>query len=287
MSRVEPMPRLRRQRHLSARRAAGSAHRGYRPASPRIPRRRSRPSPLRLLRRAFGSWFLGKLMAAGLLVGVGWALSEGATAPALRLSRVALYGNQLVPSDEILAALSVEGMNVFTVRSARIERSLEANPAIETAQVRPRLPDAIQVTIAERTPVAIWDTGARAILIDAGGLALREGRPNSPGPLLPVVYAPDGPVVEPGERVDPDAVRMAQSIAPRLESLGLARARIEYRPTRGVTLVGPGSPRVALGFGDNLEPKLSAYVAIRRHIDQTRAQAELIDVRFLERPYFR
>ena len=42
-----------------------------------------------------------------------------------------------------------------------------------------------------------------------------------------------------------------------------------------------------LGFGDDLDAKIAAYQAIRRELDRTRTPAELIDVRFLERPYYR
>jgi hypothetical protein len=101
------------------------------------------------------------------------------------------------------------------------------------------------------------------------------------------VLAPEGPLAAPGERVDPDAVRVARDVGMRLSALGLPGGQVEYRPSTGVALVAPGAPRVQLGFGDDLDAKLSAYLAIRRHLEQTRTSAQLIDVRFLERPYYR
>jgi hypothetical protein len=44
---------------------------------------------------------------------------------------------------------------------------------------------------------------------------------------------------------------------------------------------------VALGFADNLDAKVDAYRAIRDHLNETQTVAELVDVRFLDRPYFR
>ena len=80
---------------------------------------------------------------------------------------------------------------------------------------------------------------------------------------------------------------MAQSLAPRLEAEGLAGGQLEYRPATGASVVLPDSARVALGSPDELEGKLAAYQAIRAYLDQTHTQARFIDVRFLERPYFR
>jgi hypothetical protein len=148
--------------------------------------------------------------------------------------------------------------------------------------VRPMIPNHVDVVVEERVPTVVWDTGHRQVLLDAEGLALKDG-----AEALPTVYAPEGPELQPGTRIDVTPVRVAQSVGPRLASLGLTGGRVEYRPSGGVSLVAPGAPRVNLGFGENLDAQLNAYLTIRRHLDATRTPAELIDVRFLDRPYYR
>jgi hypothetical protein len=119
------------------------------------------------------------------------------------------------------------------------------------------------------------------MLVDADGYALRVGDAD-----LPVIVVRDAPRPEPGDRVDPEAVQIAQELAPRLSALGLGDAQLDYRPATGVTLV-TSSRRVAIGFADHLEAKMDAYRTIRDHLNQTQTAAELVDVRFLDRPYFR
>ena len=91
--------------------------------------------------------------------------------------------------------------------------------------------------------------------------------------------------VEPRERGSPGPGD--EVIAPRLGDIGLPTARVEYHPSSGVTLALPGSYQIVLGNGDNLEAKLKAFEAIRGHLEQTHTVAQVIDVRFLERPYYR
>lgn len=244
--------------------------------------RSARRMPAHLLRRVFSGRLLARVVAVAILCGGGWALWEGAAAPQLQVAGVTLAGNELVTDEEILGGLSIEGANVFTVRTRRLEDILQTDPAIGRARVRARLPNAIALRVEEREPVVVWIAAESPVLADRSGLALRNGTRS-----LPAIYAPEGPIAEPGGRIDVEAVRMAQSLASRLDAMGVAGARLEYRPGSGMSIVASGSPRIALGFADDLDAKLAAYAAIKGHLEQTRTPAELIDVRFLDRPYFR
>jgi cell division septal protein FtsQ len=197
------------------------------------------------------------------------------------VKRVTISGNELVETPEITEELDVQGRNIFQTRRARLDRVISALPAVQDADVQIRLPDQVHIMIRERTPVVMWDTGGRRMLVDADGFALREG-----DAMLPIIVVHDAPVPEPGDRVDPEAVKIAQDVGPRLDALGLGDAQLDYRPSSGMTLVSRGR-RVALGFADNLDAKLDAYRAIQAHLAQTHTGAELVDVRFLDRPYFR
>ena len=47
------------------------------------------------------------------------------------------------------------------------------------AHVRPTLPNQVGVVVEERVPTVVWDTGNHQVLLDAEGLALKDGA----GPL--------------------------------------------------------------------------------------------------------
>jgi cell division protein FtsQ len=195
---------------------------------------------------------------------------------------VLVSGNTLVPAEEVAQALSVGEANLFSLRARRLETRIEAHPAVHTAHVRLLLPNSILVSIEERVPVAVWNSGAQQFLVAEDGLLFREGS----GPL-PSIYAPSLPNARVSDRVDASTIGVARNIASRLDSLGISDARLEYEPNGGISLVGSEPPRVALGSGDRLEARLEAYQRIRRYLAETGNPAGLIDVRFLERPYFR
>ena len=237
----------------------------------------------RVVRLHFVAWALGKVLALAIL-GVGlWGLVALLGDTRFQVRQLAIDGAALVPAEEIQQTLAVEGTNVFFVRSSRLERRLRLNPAIGRARVEPRLPDLAYVRVAERKPSVLWDGGGEPALVDATGLVIREAIDTPP--QLPRVHAPGSPAVRAGERVDPSPVHVAEAVAPRLDALGLSNARLEYRPESGVTILGPY--RVAIGSEDQIEAKLAAYESIRRHLQQSRTRAELVDVRFLDRPYYR
>lgn len=254
---------------------------GRRPFSP--PPRRDQPdrqAPKRTLGRV--SWLGGKLGAAAVLaVGVvllRWML----TAPQFQVTTVLVAGNDLVPGDQVVGALPLQGTNLFLVRGSRLAKSIEHNPAIAQAWVRPRLPNLLVIDIEEREPVVMWEEGETHWLVDGDGRVLGLGdRP------LPIVSALTEGTIAPGQRVEAGVVRMARAVTPRLADLGLDSAKLEYDPGRGMAIVADGAYRVELGFGDQLAARLDAFETIRRYLQQSHTPVQLIDVRFLERPYFR
>ena len=78
----------------------------------------------------------------------------------------------------------------------------------------------------------------------------------------------------------------------RLETLLPTAARtavrgFEYSRATGVDVLADFGPRVRFGDSEHLEWKASALAAIRRDLDRTGQRAELIDLRFMDRPYIR
>jgi cell division septal protein FtsQ len=273
VSRAVPMKRSPKQpaRRQPARTGSPSTSGGRAP-------RRTRPG---FLRRLVSTWFLGKLLALALLATGGWVIWQAIEAPQLNVKRITVSGNELLPAEEITAEMDAAGTNIFWARRARLARMVRTVPAIQDADVQVRFPDQIHIVVREREPVAIWHSSGQGMFVDPDGFVLRES-----DRLLPTIIARDTPVPMPGDRVDPEAIKVAQQVTPRLEALGLADAQLEYRPSSGITLVSRGR-RVALGFADNLDAKLDAYRSIRDHLTETQTVAELVDVRFLNRPYFR
>lgn len=273
---------------------ARSVRRGPRPATRSIAVAANRSSQIGEARKAatpratgrLASLILGKLCALALLGATGAGLVHGASASELDLAKVGIVGNQITPVADVLSELPPKGTNLFLVRSARLERLLVSDPAIASARVLPSLPNTIWVTVVERSPAAIWEAASVPMLVDASGLALRSAGPGH-ARELPVIHANDGPALLPGDQADAEAVRAAEALHSQFDALGLAGGRLEYHPSTGINLVAASQPRVLFGSADDFEAKLAAYQAIRRHLREASASATLIDVRFLQRPYYR
>jgi hypothetical protein len=158
-------------------------------------------------------------------------------------------------------------------------------PPVESANVSLQLPDQLLIEVKEREPVAIWQAGDIPFLVDRDGLVLAARPADKP---LMVVRDTSGQQLGPGSRVNADAVRGA-AVADGLLSrtFGSQPRQYEYSAETGLNVVQAVGPRLILGGSDQLEWKVAAIQTIVRHLEATRGSAELIDVRFNDRPYFR
>lgn len=86
------------------------------------------------------------------------------------LKRLDLPAPRWTDLAEVRARLGVPlGMNVFAIRTAATETSLEQLPAVADAQVSVALPDGLQVRIVERKPAVAWSVGGVRYFVDADG----------------------------------------------------------------------------------------------------------------------
>jgi hypothetical protein len=194
-------------------------------------------------------------------------------------------GNRLLTAEELEAAASVGGRNLFWIRRSDVSQRLRLLPPVESAEVSLELPDQVLIQVKERDPVAIWLAGDIPFLVDRDGLVLAARPPSRP---LMVVRDTGGQPLLPGDRVNADAVRSLGTVDDLLvRTFGPQPRQYEYAADSGLNVVQSVGPRLILGGGDNLQWKVAAIQSIVRHLETTRTAAELIDVRFSDRPYYR
>jgi cell division septal protein FtsQ len=231
------------------------------------------------------SWVVTKLLALILLFGASGLLYHVAASDDFRIGRVVVVGSQLVPSAEIEHTAAVAGLNIFWVREEEVGHRLLAIAAVQSARVRTVLPDRLEVRIVERAPVAVWQNGGMSYLVDAEGRILRA---TDQAFALPTILDVSAQPISSSGTVDPAALTtmfQLQQLLPRIA--GLNPGNIEYSPDTGVTVIVDGGQRVRFGRDDDLEWKVGAVVALRRELGRLGQHAELIDVRFRDRPYVR
>ncbi len=123
------------------------------------PRHNDSHIPVRSGRRRRRGAFVAKLLGffAVLVIavlGVNFAL----TSPALRVQQVSVVGTQNPIVIGSIQHMGVQGQNIFLIDTAALAARIEALPQIASATLAKQWPNALTVTVVERTPVLLWQT---------------------------------------------------------------------------------------------------------------------------------
>jgi hypothetical protein len=114
------------------------------------------------------------LISAGAIYGL-------AATPAFGFERMEIGGNALTTTDTIRERVGVEpGTNLVGLITGPIVDRLRDLPAVADATVTAKLPDLLQVSVTERTPIVLWRVGDHRYAVDRGGMLFAEVPPNAP-----------------------------------------------------------------------------------------------------------
>ena len=134
--------------------------------------------------RSGGRWKAAffALMAAAILVGAIWALLGSSL---LVVRSIAVTGIHLVPRAEVLRAAGIKpGTPLARISTRVIALRVERITQVESAQVSRHWPDAIVITVRERTPALAVAAGGGYALIDKFGVVVRPAARRPPGMVV-------------------------------------------------------------------------------------------------------
>ena len=87
--------------------------------------------------------------------------------------QIEIQGIEKVSKRQVMEVVGSDiGRNVFFIPLEERKKQLEAIPWVESANVSRLLPNRLQISIQERTPVAFVQVGARIALIDSHGVVM-------------------------------------------------------------------------------------------------------------------
>lgn len=161
----------------------------------------------------------------------------------LGLDQVDVSGHRFTSDADILDAVDLPNVrSLAAVDSNAVRRRIERLPWVATASVYRVFPGTLRVAVSERSPFAVWDQSAAAVLIDASGRSLGTIA-NSTKTNLPRVAGDDAPE---------DAARLLALIAaiPELNAKldvaeRVASRRWRLRLTNGATIELPAEADAA------------------------------------------
>ncbi|MFN0072095.1 MAG: cell division protein FtsQ/DivIB [Chloroflexota bacterium] len=243
--------------------------------------------------RTSSGYATAKRHQAGLLIGRALALlglmaSSGllyhvAFSPRFHLRNVQTSGNTLLSASVVEAAVAETNSEAFWLRSSALRSRLLEIPAVAEAEIRVILPDRVEVRVRERAPYGVLQTGALAQLMDADGVII--GTVSQAPPLLTIRNLDTA--VEPPARIEPEAFGAIKVLSKHLGATAFEPTSFAYSQQSGLEFETREGITVRLGNGKDLEWKLGALDKMRQYLVDNRLRAQLIDVRFRDRPYFR
>jgi hypothetical protein len=261
---------------------------------------RAATQPEPTLPPGFLAWAVARLLAMAVLVGAGWVVYDSASSDRFRVHSVHVQGNVLLSRAEVESAAAVTGVNVFWVDRGQVAARLRTLPLVQRAEVNASLPDTVEISIVERQPTAFWVSGDRSYLVDREGVILKAvdaetqqaracaGQPCDPRLApLPTVAQLDGQPLTPGDRVDPSALATSSRLANLLPAVGVEPLGFEWSRDFGLEVPTRDGWRARFDGSGNVEKQVASLRSIRDELTRTKSVAELIDVRFDDRPYFR
>ena len=91
----------------------------------------------------------------------------------LGIEQVTLSGQRYTSDNDIFAALDLaNARSLLRFRGQEAAERILRLPWIERVQIRPIVPNALEIVITERTPYAVWDENGRRLLVDKTGHVL-------------------------------------------------------------------------------------------------------------------
>ncbi len=226
--------------------------------------------------QAYGS----RLAAALLLAALGWAAYAVFTSSSFYVYGAEVQGNAVVTPEEVYASSQLDGTSVFWVAPDAVAEKVKALPNVKSARVEVRLPAHVTITIEERTPELVWRTGSALWWIDAEGVVVPpRGDLSSPLTIIDM----DAQPVSAGQRLDPSILEAAGSLRRLLPEL----PEMHYSRATGISFTTREGWPVHLGDGQNMDAKLTVLVALRKDLLARNVAPEFIDMRFVERPFYK
>ena len=264
-------------------------------AGPPGRRRKSTPRPSQIQRalrrsrwRTVLHWLGGRWVALfGGAVVLSGAVSL-AILPHFRVEQVTVRRESKSSAEAITRATQlaqVVGHNIFLVNSQRIAQEIALIPSVLRARVTPRLPNAMEIEIVERVPIATWHTPAGTFLVDDQGFLIADASEASAPPDLFPVKDSTGRELKVGDRIDQRTLLAAREMAKAMLEAGVKVRETELGAT-GLVFTAESGWRIIVGEPESLNAKLANLASIVDLAKKNGLKIAVLDLRPKDRPYY-
>jgi len=203
--------------------------------------------------------------------------------PLLRVQEVQVIGTANLTPQQITDLADLEGASMFNAPLGDAEARIVTLPMVKAVNTRLDWPNKVRIEVIERTPWGHWDLSGTSYVIDGEGVVIPDIKPSEGAPVIHDTGDPAR--LSPGDRVDADAVALAQVLLQSVpEQLALNVVRLEYTPESGLSLVTDAKYRVVMGDSQNVDYKLAVWRTVEEEIGRGAMAGHVLDLRFGDRP---
>jgi cell division protein FtsQ len=242
-------------------------------------------------RRTRRRWTL--LLAATVLVLIAGGLWWASQSSFFEIETVTVEGAQTLDPQELADISGLKGQNIFRAAVGEAKEKLLALEMMKSVSISRSWPDGMHIKVEERQPWGYWQIDAVRYVVDTDGLIMYRVLPPEGAPIVLDLTGEHRGSLEPGERVDSDAVRLVQRLIEAAPfALGWTPTSFQFRDEDGVTAILEGGPnggilRVVFGDGRDLDYKLTTLSALLERTQAEGREVHSVDLRFGERLSFR
>lgn len=190
-----------------------------------------------------------------------------------------ISGVSMLRPQQVYAGSGIDTMSIFWINADEVSARLARLPEVRRVKTTLALPNRVEIQVEERRPLALWQSGEQLLWLSAEGV-LMSAHGDLPGALR-VVDADQQPY-QPGDRVEPGMLTAALGLRELIPDLAV----VQFSRSWGISFLSPEGWRVYLGEGKDMEAKLAVLRALRQDIMDKGGQAQMIDLRFSDRPYY-
>jgi cell division septal protein FtsQ len=213
------------------------------------------------------------LLFLGALGAVSYRYLDG---PALALSRFEIEGPRRARTRDIMAALApFERKNLLLLNLSPIASALEKVPWVARVTVSKVFPDALHVSVQEKTAIAFCRIGASLFWLDSAGEVVAPFDPRDEAGDFPVITAP-------ADRLA-DASALLVSLQKETPAYASAVSEIWSVPSGGFALVDSSLRVPVYVLPDGAPARIRELLSLRPEITARGFSPRGVDLRFERR----
>src|SRR5262249_38057497 len=147
------------------------------------------------------------------------------------------------------------GPSTLSLNTSDLAHQLNTLPLVKSATVKTVLPNRLEITIAERRPVAVWLVGSDTYRVADDGTVIDRGSTDG---LKVAIGQVGGDPKKPGDSVDLSIIKGAELLQDRLQAdAGVPARRIQYSPDDGLAVIGDQEMIAMFGKPQDLNLKMA------------------------------